>query len=429
LLPGIGYAEAVVGDVELNSLSGAYLAARTADQEKDMSGAAALYSAAVKMDPENLFLLERALVTSAASGELDQAVGYARDLLARAPTSHAARLIIAVDQMRGGKHAEAIEMLSDPGAGVLADLTSALLIAWARFGQGEVDRALEDLTALEGEDWYEPFKLLHSGYLSLASGRTGEAIRLLEKARELDPNAVRITEAYARALVAANRKPEAEAALDDFISRFPDNPLALATREELRGGSASPNGVSTPVQGAAEALAGLGAAVGQEGGSDVASLYLRLALHLEPQAAGGLAALSLGNLLDSNEQGEAAIEVFESIAPDAPFRPLGVLRSALALDRMDRTEDAERAFKEVLQRSPDDIQAYISYANMLRGRERFADAANIYSEAIVGSARPPSRIGASSIFVASLTSAPRNGTRPKRTSGRRWSSSRTSRWS
>ena len=61
-------AEAVVGDVELNSLSGVYLAARTADAGNDIAGAAELYRAAVEMDPENLFLLERALVTTAASG-------------------------------------------------------------------------------------------------------------------------------------------------------------------------------------------------------------------------------------------------------------------------------------------------------------------------------------------------------------------------
>jgi len=73
---------------------------------------------------------------------------------------------------------------------------------------------------------------------------------------------------------------------------------------------------------------------------------------------------------------------FESIAPDAPFRALGVLRAALALDRMERTEEAERAFQEALRRSSDDIQAYVSYANMLRGRERFEEAAKVYSEAI-----------------------------------------------
>jgi Flp pilus assembly protein TadD len=136
------------------------------------------------------------------------------------------------------------------------------------------------------------------------------------------------------------------------------------------------------VQGAAEALAGIGAAVGQEGGLEVALLYLRLALRLEPDTAGGLAALTLGSLLDQSDQGEAAIEVFESIAPDAPFRGHGQLRAALTLDRMDRTAEAEKAFKEAAQRNPDDVQVFVSYGNMLRGRERYEEAAELYSQAL-----------------------------------------------
>jgi tetratricopeptide (TPR) repeat protein len=347
-----------------------------------MPNAAAFYSTALQADPENLFLLERSMLLSAAAGEIDTALGFARQLLQRTPGNAAARLILAVDDLQHLRYRKAIESLATPGAGVLADLTGALLVAWARFGEGEVDRAIKDLDTLKGEEWYEPFKLLHTGYIALASGRTEEAIAALEKAKEADPNAVRVTEAYARALVVAGRVAEAEAAMQDFISRFPDNALARATLDDIRAGRGREMTVGTPAGGAAEALAGIGAAVGQEGGVEVASLYLRLSLYLDPRTAGGLAALSLGNLLDASGQGEAAIEAFESIAPDAPFRALGVLRAALALDRMDRTEEAERAFKEAVSRNPDDVQTYISYGNMLRGRERFAEAADLYSEAI-----------------------------------------------
>jgi Flp pilus assembly protein TadD len=121
---------------------------------------------------------------------------------------------------------------------------------------------------------------------------------------------------------------------------------------------------------------------------DVALLYLRLALRLDPDIAGGLAALTLGGLLDQSNQGEAAIEVFGSIAPDAPFRGHGQLRAALALDRMDRTAEAEKAFQEAARRSPDDIQALVSYGNMLRGRERYEEAAKLYSQALSKVAEP-----------------------------------------
>jgi tetratricopeptide (TPR) repeat protein len=369
-------------DLALSSLSGTYLAARTADVAKDIPNAADFYQSALRSDPENLFLLERALILTAAAGDMDEALGFARDLVAKAPTSPVARLILAAEQLRNEQYEEAAALLQASGGGVLANLTDALLIAWARFGQGEVDQALEGLAELDGEDWYEPFKLLHSGYIALASGRTEDALETLAKARELDANAVRITEAYARALAIAGRDEEAIAALEDFLTRFPDNALARAALADIRSGKGAVAAVATPLHGAAEALAGIGAAVGQEGGVEVASFYLRLSMHLDAETAGGLAALSLGNLLDANEQGEAAIEAFQSIRPDAPFRALGLLRAALTLDRMDRTEEAEKAFQEAVRRSPEDVQTYISYGNMLRGRERFAEAAEVYSKAI-----------------------------------------------
>ena len=369
-------------DDGLNSLSGRYLAARTADAAKDVRNAAAFYRSALVADPESLFLLERAVTLTTAAGEVQEAVRLAKQLAEKSENNHAARLLLGVERIRSGDYSEAIALIEDSGSGVVADLTSALLTAWAKFGKGEIAEALAGLAELKGEDWYEPFKLLHRGYIALASGRTAEAIEALEKAHEADPNAIRITEAYARALAVAGRKQEAEAVLEDFLSRVPDNPLARAALDAIRADDQAAAAVATPVQGAAEALAGIGAAVGQEGGLEVALLYLQLALRLEPDTAGGLAALTLGSLLDQSDQGEAAIEIFESIAPDAPFRGHGQLRAALTLDRMDRTAEAEKAFQEAAQRNPDDVQVFISYGNMLRGRERYEEAAELYSQAL-----------------------------------------------
>src|SRR3954447_4547294 len=89
-------AEQIAGDSDLTSLSGTYLAARTADVEKDVPGAAAYYREALKSDPDNAYFLERALILTCASGDVGEAIGFARQLYAKSPPSHPARLVLAV---------------------------------------------------------------------------------------------------------------------------------------------------------------------------------------------------------------------------------------------------------------------------------------------------------------------------------------------
>ncbi len=303
--------QTTIEDRDLTSLAGTYLAARTADVEKDTASAARFYRAALKGDPDNLFLLERALVLSASAGDMSDALAYAKELREKQPSNNPARLVTAIEDIRLGHYPDAVDALSITGAGVLADLTNALVAAWARFGEGEIDQALGSLNDLKGEDWYEPFKLLHSGYIALAAGRVDDALKSLAAARGRDANAVRITEAYARALAVAGQKKEAEDALTAFLALYPDNALAKSSLADVRADRAQLATVTTPVEGAAEALAGIGAAIGQEGGTEVALLYLRLALYLDPNIAGGLAALSLGNMLDASDQSEVAIEAYE----------------------------------------------------------------------------------------------------------------------
>ena len=70
-------AAATTADDGPTSFSGAYLAARTADVEKDAESAAGFYRQALKADPDNVFLLERTLILSAASRDLDAAMSFA----------------------------------------------------------------------------------------------------------------------------------------------------------------------------------------------------------------------------------------------------------------------------------------------------------------------------------------------------------------
>jgi len=368
--------------VDLTNLAGTLLAARAADDSKDIIRGARFYRKAYEQDPSNPLWLERAVVLTTAEGDVRTALPLARDLAEKANDSQIATFILVADLMRQKSYEEALTRLEGADKGALAKLTSGLVRAWAEYGSGRSEEAIAIIDSLEGEPWYEPFKALHAGYIANLSGDREGALEDFSKAFERDQGAVRIVEAYARQLAINGEEEEAQKTLEAFLDRFPDNALALRALEDVTSGKPVQQGVTDPVEGAAEAFSGIGAAIGQEGGFELAAVYLRLALYLDPATGGGLAGLSLGNLFDANGLGDQAIAVLQAIPKKAPFRPLGTLRSAIVLDKEDRVEQARNAFEEAIARNPDDIQAYIAYGNMQRGREKYEAAAEIYSDAI-----------------------------------------------
>src|SRR5262245_42469209 len=74
------------------SLWGNYLAARHAGLQRDIGSAAAYYRAALRVDPKNNELLERAFLSIVADGEVDEAVKLAERLVQVDPSHRIARL-------------------------------------------------------------------------------------------------------------------------------------------------------------------------------------------------------------------------------------------------------------------------------------------------------------------------------------------------
>ena len=375
-------ARSAADDTDLNSLSGIYLAAKIADANKDFESAASFYRAAFKNDPENIFLLDRSLVLTVAEGRIEDARTFGDQLARKVAANHAARLLQSVISLRGKKYAEAIAQYEKAGGSVLNDLSKALIIAWAEFGRGEIDRAVEILDNANSQPWYPVYTNLHSGYILAAAGRPTEALPRFESSYKQNRNAVLLADAYARALVQAGKVEDGRKIVDDFRTRFPDNPLMRNTETELDGGEPMHASIRTPTEGVAAALADIGLIVGQEGALETSAYFYRLSLYLEPHLAGGLSAMSFGNVLEANDRNEEAIDVYGAVMEDSPYRKPALLRAAISMNRLDRTEDAEAAFKEVLKNGGEDIQTLIAYGNMLRGRERYDDASELYTRAI-----------------------------------------------
>src|SRR5262249_52343489 len=94
-------------DLARNSPSGNYLAARSANIDRDAASASAYYRAALKADPKNTDLLELSFYSELASGNVDEAVRLAERLLNLDHSNRNARLILGVHALKQKQYAAA----------------------------------------------------------------------------------------------------------------------------------------------------------------------------------------------------------------------------------------------------------------------------------------------------------------------------------
>src|ERR1700693_5158993 len=83
-------------DLKALTTSGSYLAARHASVERDAASAAAFYRSALRSDPKNNELLDRAFISSLADGDIDEGVKLAERILTIDKSNRVARLEVGV---------------------------------------------------------------------------------------------------------------------------------------------------------------------------------------------------------------------------------------------------------------------------------------------------------------------------------------------
>src|SRR5207248_5530417 len=94
-------------DLKSLTTSGSFLATRHASVERDASSAAAFYRSALRTDPKNNELLDRAFISSVAEGDIDEAVKLADRILVVDKSNRVARLVVGVQDIKLKKYAAA----------------------------------------------------------------------------------------------------------------------------------------------------------------------------------------------------------------------------------------------------------------------------------------------------------------------------------
>src|SRR5579863_6400173 len=367
-------------DLKTLTTSGSYLAARHASVERDASSAATFYRSALRTDPKNNELLDRAFISSLADGDIDESVKLADRILAVDKNNRVARLVVGVRDLKLKKYAAAQTNISQSIRGPITDLVATLLSGWASYGAGDTKAAVANIDKLTGPEWYPIFKDLHSGMILELAGKEKEAGMRLERAYKLEDSMLRVSDDYARWLSRNKDAASAAAIYEAFDKKLPRHPLVLEGLRETKAGKKLPPLVDSPQSGAAEALYGIGASLTRRGGEDLALVYLQLALYLAPNHP--LALLSLADLYESVKKPAMAIKVYEHMPAGSALKRNAQIQLAIDLDAADRTDEAIKILKTVTAEDPKDLEAIMALGNVERGRKKFADCALTYSQGI-----------------------------------------------
>lgn len=381
------YAKQATTPVEINSFSGAYLAAQVAEVDNDLDDAIAYYKRALSFEPDNQSMQQSLLLALISDGQFKASLPYAESLKTVPEVERFSRVALAVDDIREGRYKPAQNMLKLSLESDLDKLISGLLTAWAKQGAGDAKDALEGLDALEGPEWYGLFKNYHSALIAERSGLAAEAEEAFDatvgdvaSGGTAPDTWLRAAEAYAGFL---SRKGDKQKALDvlDKAEQFARGRLTIGQlRGEIGSGKPVAPMVGSTTDGASEVLLDLGSALNRGGGEPFVRFYLQIALALRPNSDAAL--LQLASFAEQQQDAEGAIELYRRIPAVSPMRRAAELQLGLNLADLDRHAEAEVDLKKVLAADPKDMRAYLALGGVYSSQEKYADAAKNYDAAV-----------------------------------------------
>ena len=361
------------------SVTGSYLAGQLALEDLSTAEAARYFKDAAEGDWENSVLVERSFIAFAADGQIDRAALVAKHLIELEGTNELADLVLATEALKAGRYADAEQLLSSVSQDSFSGITAGILRAWALVGEDRADEAEAMLVEL-GQTGLEDFLIFHRALIAEAAGNYDHAIDLAGQAFEAEPFIARIVEVYARLLANQGRFDEAAEAIATFENQGLTHPVVTAVREAVEQ-KRRPGVFANSVQiGAAEMFHGIGVALSRDGSKDLALVFLRLAIYLDPSA--DVIGLALGQLFDISEQRETANAIYDAVPPNSAMKPTAVVRIAQNLDVLGDRPEALRRLRNIINVSPDDIDAVSVLGDLLRSEEQYVEAAEAYTRAL-----------------------------------------------
>ena len=367
--------------------AGAYLAARVAGASDDFREAANWYTRALIADPSNSLLMDGAISSQIAVGNIEAAMAVATRMQSTGIETQVGLLALVGGKAQSGDFAG---LLADVEAGKsVGKLMEKLTRAWAELGQGKMSEATEAFDALAAEPGMKFFGLYHKA-LALASVgdfEGADAILSKEDAGGFQSQRRGVI-ARVQILSQLERNDEALKLLDTAFKGEVD-PSIADLRKRLTAGETLPWTMArNATDGMAEVFFTLATALNDEAEDAYTLLYARIASTLRPDHTEAL--LLTGSLLEDLKQYDLAVETYARVAPSEGGYLVAEVGRARALQAADKTEAALEVLQALSRSHGELATVHLALGDALRREDRWEEAAAAYDRAItlLGTPKP-----------------------------------------
>ncbi len=383
-----GPLNAIGGSGQPSSGYGAYLAARYADDTGDPAQAARYYRIALHAAPDNAQLISEGFMAGVLSGDAGTTA-----LASRQPHNVLGTMLLGNHAASTGDFATAQADFTSLPQDDLTGLIKPLLIAWAQYGQGNEQAALNGLGPYFNNGNFGAVYVLNAALIADAAGDTKNAAQLYGAVDGSQPN-LRMAQILASWDTRQGQNGQAMAELSALMAVHPDLAIALPAMQMQLNKPV----IGSATDGMAEAYLTLAGSLTQPQAALLRIAFLRFALQLRPDLTAARLLLADTQTGADNTatpptpvQMQNALDTLAPVAKTDPLYAPAAIQQANLLAALNRTDEAVALLTGLLVNAPHDPTLLSSIADTLREGSQFEAAIPYYTQAIaaLGPNPPP----------------------------------------
>ncbi|MBN8530548.1 MAG: tetratricopeptide repeat protein [Alphaproteobacteria bacterium] len=357
--------------VEAPMSVGSYLSARFARSTNQLDAADRSYDELLSENPDRPEILLKSIKIKLARGDVEMAIRLAgKPSMMKESDTPLLTVLRAVTAMKKGDNASVPGILGTAKAPGIYMALFPLLSAWSTQDPAAAKHVLDQ--AEKDEPRLADLLGYHRGLMACQRDNQVEAAKHFAAVidRKDSPFAPRARLAAMECGRGAETKQPAEEVLSE------DSPATgLKPRNALDG--------------AAEALANAGAFAAVLGARDDGYALMQMALYLHPEFH--QARYELGRLQENEGLLDEARETYQAIPKTSSVYFSAQTQIAKLLRKQNKTDEAIAALRALVVERPKELGIYMQMGAILRDDKRYAEAAEVYSQAIATVEKPEAR--------------------------------------